>query len=95
MFLQAKGYLEKSEPTKQALPICSRTGDLIEAVEKEHWFLDTENLRRAVLRVIPHEDAIRIFPDYHLNIWQSWLANLQPWCLSRQIVWGHQVGGFS
>uniref|UniRef100_A0A0N5AU14 valine--tRNA ligase n=1 Tax=Syphacia muris TaxID=451379 RepID=A0A0N5AU14_9BILA len=73
--------------------VCSRTGDIIEPVIKEQWFLNcTEMYRRLQEFILSGEMVIK--PEFVTAIMNEWLQNNEPWCLSRQISWGHRIPAY-
>lgn len=69
------------------IPRCSRTGDIVEKVFKLQWFFDSTKLSERLQML----SEILLLPKSFQQVWRSWSENLQPWCLSRQIDWGHKI----
>ncbi|CAD5221699.1 unnamed protein product [Bursaphelenchus okinawaensis] len=78
---------------KTVLPICSRSGDLCEGRLMDQWFLKTEDLSSEVLMRL-EKGELKIDPDYGEIALENWLQNPEPWCLSRQLLWGHRIPSF-
>ncbi|CAF0756886.1 unnamed protein product [Didymodactylos carnosus] len=78
-----------SEQQRTTIPICSRTGDIIEPLVKEQWFLNMQQLGEKALNVI--DNQLKLTPDFTRKLWKQWLNNVKPWCLSRQLYWGHSI----
>ena len=75
------------------IPICTRTGDIVEPLLKPQWYVDcTEMARRAVDAVKNGE--LEILPKEHVNTWYRWLENIHDWCISRQLWWGHRIPAY-
>uniref|UniRef100_A0A1I7RME6 valine--tRNA ligase n=1 Tax=Bursaphelenchus xylophilus TaxID=6326 RepID=A0A1I7RME6_BURXY len=89
--IEAFGGEEKVEKT--VLPICSRSGDLCEGRLMDQWFLRTKELNTNVLERL-EKGEIKIDPDYGRFALSDWLENHEPWCLSRQLVWGHRIPAY-
>lgn len=75
------------------IPICTRTGDIVEPLLKPQWYVDcTEMASRAVDAVKKGE--LEILPKEHVNTWYRWLENIHDWCISRQLWWGHRIPAY-
>jgi len=75
---------------KMIVPICSRTGDIIEPMVKEQWFLDTTEMCHQASTIVD-DDILKLTPSSTRKVWKYWLKNNRPWCLSRQLWWGHSI----
>ena len=75
------------------IPVCSRTGDIVEPLLKPQWYVDcTDMARRAVEAVRNGELSIK--PKEHEQTWYRWLENIHDWCISRQLWWGHRIPAY-
>lgn len=72
---------------------CSRSGDIIEPLLLPQWFIDTPPLSSSVLESI-NNNELSIFPPTYKNDCIRWLSHPQPWCISRQIKWGHKIPAY-
>ena len=72
------------------VPVCSRSGDVIEYLMKNQWFLNCKELAADALDLV-ESDALKISPDNYKGIWRNWLSNIKDWNLSRQLWWGHRI----
>ena len=73
------------------LPICSRSGDVIEPLIKPQWFLKTEAMYGKALEAA-RSGQLSLHPQFYHKEWENWLGGKHvDWCLSRQLWWGHQV----
>lgn len=99
--LRDAGLLVKEEDYVQSTSICYRSKSPIEPLPKNQWFIDvnkpsvkwrgqTLSLRQ-VLREVVVNDDIEILPKHEEKKYFHWIDNLQDWCISRQIWWGHQI----
>ncbi len=99
--LEEHGLIEKKENYEQPLSICYRSKQPIEPLPKEQWFIDVnkpvvawkgkqQSLREILLDVVK-SGQIRIVPEHFSNTYFHWIENLQDWCISRQIWWGHRI----
>ncbi len=88
--LQVEGALVKTEPYTHNVGHCQRSGSPIEPVVSEQWFLNVESMAERALA--SHRDGdLRLIPDTWGATWTHWLENIRPWCVSRQLWWGHQI----
>ncbi|KAJ5096175.1 hypothetical protein NUU61_005531 [Penicillium alfredii] len=83
----------KQEPNKMVVPICSRSGDVIEPLLKPQWWMRMEPLAKPAIEVIESGELI-IRPELQKRQYLQWMRNLQDWCLSRQLWWGHQIPAY-
>lgn len=74
--------------------ICSRTGDVIEPRLAPQWFLDTRMMHSEAKKAL-EDEQLDIFPTYEKNKLMEWLNNQEPWCLSRQLLWGHPIPAYT
>ncbi|CAI5450862.1 unnamed protein product [Caenorhabditis angaria] len=73
--------------------ICSRTGDIIEPRLMEQWFMDVKDMYQRSKEAI-ETGKIKIFPEYQSHRLIDWFENQEPWCLSRQLLWGHRIPAY-
>uniref|UniRef100_A0A5K3FAN4 valine--tRNA ligase n=2 Tax=Mesocestoides corti TaxID=53468 RepID=A0A5K3FAN4_MESCO len=78
-----------------SLPICSRSGDIIEPLLREQWFIDTRTMAAAASEAVD-AGVLRISPRFHEATWHDWLApeRHRDWCISRQVWWGHRMPAY-
>ncbi|HWO99380.1 MAG TPA: valine--tRNA ligase [Methylococcus sp.] len=88
--LQELGLLEKTEEHKLMVPRGDRTGVVIEPYLTDQWFVHMEPLAGPAIRAV-EEGRIRFVPESWSNTYFQWMYNLQDWCISRQIWWGHRI----
>src|SRR4051812_12433896 len=84
------GLLEKIEDRMIATPYGDRSGVVIEPWLTDQWYVDAETLARPAIEAVRSAD-IRVVPETWKKTWFNWLENIQPWCVSRQLWWGHQI----
>ena len=93
--LDAAGLLVKTVPHKLMQPKSERTGIVIEPMLTSQWFMDlTEKGKTAIVEPALNAvngGAIRLIPDNWNSTYNHWLENIQDWCISRQLWWGHQI----
>lgn len=78
---------------KFELPICSRSKDVIELINKPQWFLKCDDMSNKALKAVENGNLV-IEPSRFQHDWKRWFENSIDWCLSRQIWWGHQIPAF-
>jgi valyl-tRNA synthetase len=88
--LEAEGALERVEDRAIQLPYGDRSGVPIEPWLTDQWYVDAATLARPAIAAVRSGD-IRVVPKNWEKTWFNWLENIQPWCVSRQLWWGHQI----
>ncbi|MFM8501060.1 MAG: class I tRNA ligase family protein, partial [Fluviibacter sp.] len=95
--LEALGILEKTDKHKLKVPRGDRTGVVIEPMLTDQWFVamskpgaDGKSITQKALDVVSSGE-IRFHPENWVNTYNQWLNNIQDWCISRQLWWGHQI----
>ncbi|MBA3576815.1 MAG: valine--tRNA ligase [Sphingomonas sp.] len=88
--LEAEGALEKIEERVIATPFGDRSGVVIEPWLTDQWYVDVKPLAERVMGAT-RSGEIRIVPESWGKTWYNWLENIQPWCVSRQLWWGHRI----
>ncbi len=84
------GLLEKIEPTTHAVPHGDRSNVVIEPYLTDQWYVDAETLAKPALKAVENGDT-RFVPKNWEKTYFEWMRNIQPWCISRQLWWGHQI----
>ncbi|HJT79751.1 MAG TPA: class I tRNA ligase family protein, partial [Chthoniobacterales bacterium] len=87
--LEANGLLAKTEPYENNVGFSDRSDVAIEPRLSEQWFLRYPKTEEALGVVRDH--LIRFFPAHWEKVYGQWLANIQDWCISRQVWWGHRI----
>ena len=88
--LDAEGALVKVEDRQIATPYGDRSGVVIEPWLTDQWYVDAATLVKPVIEATRAGD-IEIVPESWSKTWFNWLENIQPWCVSRQLWWGHRI----
>ena len=88
--LSERGLLVREEPHESNVGFSERAGVPIEPRLSEQWFLRYPRVSEARAAVGPNE-SIRFRPERWETVYQHWLANIQDWCISRQLWWGHRI----
>jgi len=100
--LRAAGLLVSEKPHKMMVPRCGRTGEVVEPTLSEQWYMAMskpapagtrhpgQSIAQVALDVVARGE-VRIFPEQWNTVYNQWLENIQDWCISRQLWWGHQI----
>ncbi len=88
--IEAEGCLEKVEDRVVATPFGDRSQVVIEPWLTDQWYVDAATLAKKPIEAVRAGD-IRVVPKSWEKTWFNWLENIQPWCVSRQLWWGHQI----
>jgi len=95
--LEENGFLVKTDKHKLKVPRGDRTGVIIEPMLTDQWFVamskpaaDSESITQKALDVVASGE-IKFYPENWVNTYNQWLNNIQDWCISRQLWWGHQI----
>lgn len=88
--LDSIGLLEKIEEIQHVVPYGDRSNVVIEPYMTEQWFLDAARLAVEAIRTV-EDGEVSFVPKNWENTYFEWMRNIRPWCLSRQIKWGHQI----
>ncbi|HWS02552.1 MAG TPA: valine--tRNA ligase, partial [Gammaproteobacteria bacterium] len=88
--MQELGLLEKIDDHKLMVPRGDRTGAVIEPLLTDQWFVKAEPLAKPAIEAV-ESGRIRFVPDNWKNTYYDWMRNIQDWCISRQIWWGHRI----
>ena len=88
--LDAAGLLVKEEKYNNAVSTCYRCGSAIEPFMSEQWFVKMDELAKPVIQAAETEE-LKFHPDSWKKPFLNWMNNLQDWCISRQIWWGHRI----
>ena len=91
--LKEKGLYVKWETNPMKVPICHRSKDVIEPLLKPQWWMRMESLAEAALKVVQNGE-MKIRPETAEKSYLRWLENVNDWCLSRQLWWGHQAPAY-
>jgi len=88
--LKELNLLDKIENIKNALPYGDRSNSVIEPLLTEQWFADAKFLAKKAIQVVKNKKT-SFFPTNWSKIYFQWMNNIQPWCISRQLWWGHRI----
>ena len=84
------GLLEKVEDHIHMVPYGDRSGVIIEPWLTDQWYVDAKTLARPAIEAV-EGGRTRFVPEHWANTYFEWMRNIQPWCVSRQLWWGHQI----
>lgn len=88
--LSEQGLLERSEKHSHNVPVGERSGVVIEPYLTDQWFMAMQSLSQPALDAV-HDGRIKFSPSGWINTYNRWLEDIQDWCLSRQLWWGHRI----
>lgn len=87
------GALRAIKDHPMSIPVCSRSGDVIEYLLKEQWFVRTKELAARAAEAVKMK-KMTIDPNIYEEIWFNRLDNMKDWCVSRQLWWGHRIPAY-
>ena len=88
--LDALGLLDKVEDHTMAVPRGERSGVVVEPFLSDQWFVDIKPLAEPAIKAV-EDGTIEFIPKNAENIYFSWMRNIEDWCISRQLWWGHRI----
>ncbi len=98
--LEDQGFLEKAVPHKNMVPVCARTGAVVEPMLTDQWFVALskvseqdptgKSISQKARDAVANGD-VKFVPEQWVNTYNQWMNNIQDWCISRQLWWGHQI----
>ncbi|NOX63450.1 MAG: valine--tRNA ligase [Chloroflexi bacterium] len=88
--MKQAGLTIKEEPYTMQVPRAQRGGEIVEPLVSTQWFVNTNPMAELGLAAV-RTGRIRIIPERFTKIYYHWLENLRPWCISRQLWWGHRI----
>ena len=88
--LRAQDLLVSEKPYKLRVPRSGRTGEIVEPMLTDQWFVKMEGLAKRGLDAVAKGD-VKFYPEHWTSWYNQWLQKIQDWCISRQLWWGHQI----
>ncbi len=88
--LREEGRIVDEEPYEHEVPYSHRSGKRIEPLISLQWFMRMDELAAPAIEAVT-SGAVRIVPDNHRRVYLDWMENIRPWCVSRQLWWGHRL----
>lgn len=87
---EAEGWLKDIEKTRHVIPHGDRSGVVIEPWLTDQWYVDAHTLAQPAIKAVEQGDTV-FEPKSYEKIYFEWLRNIEPWCISRQLWWGHRI----
>ena len=84
------GLLDKIEPTLHTVPHGDRSGAVLEPYLTDQWYVDAKTLAQPAIEAVRERKTVFVPQQWEATFF-NWMENIQPWCISRQIWWGHQI----
>jgi valyl-tRNA synthetase len=88
--LEAASLLDKIEPTSHVVPHGDRSGAVLEPFLTDQWYVDAKTLAQPAIEAVRQRKTVFVPAQWEATFF-NWMDNIQPWCISRQIWWGHQI----
>ncbi len=88
--MEDAGLVIKVEPYTLKVPRSQRGGEVVEPMISTQWFIDIKDMADAALEVV-RDGRIEIIPERFKKVYYNWMENIQDWCISRQLWWGHRI----
>jgi isoleucyl-tRNA synthetase len=88
--LRERGLLREEQPWRHSVGHCSRSGNRVEPLVSLQWFCDMQELAPPAIAAV-REGRVRFVPKSRERIFFDWMEQIRPWCVSRQLWWGHQI----
>ncbi len=88
--LRQEGVLSGEEPYVHSVPFSHRSGERIEPLISLQWFCRMDELAAPAIEAV-QSDRVRIAPDQWKRVYLDWMREIRPWCISRQLWWGHRI----
>ncbi len=88
--LSAENLLVSEKPYMLRVPRSGRTGVIVEPMLTDQWFVKMDGLAKSGLAAVAKGD-VKFYPEHWTTTYNQWLENIQDWCISRQLWWGHQI----
>lgn len=91
--LQEEGLLVKAEDYNHAVGTCYRCGTTIEPLLSRQWFVDMKRLAQPAIKAV-EDGRVRFVPERWAEVYLDWMRGIRPWCVSRQLWWGHRIPAY-
>ena len=88
--MEAAGLVIKVVPYQMKVPRSQRGGELVEPMISTQWFVDVSAMAEAALAAVK-DGRIEIIPERFKKVYYNWMENIEDWCISRQLWWGHRI----
>ena len=91
--LKEKGLYVETKDNKMMIPMCGRSGNIVEPLMKPQWWVNCQGMANEAMKAV-RNGTLEIVPQTSEKEWFRWLENIQDWCISRQLWWGHRVPAY-
>jgi valyl-tRNA synthetase len=88
--LESRGLIDKIEATSHVVPHGDRSGAVLEPFLTDQWYVDAKTLAQPAIKAVRERKTVFVPAQWEATFF-NWMDNIQPWCISRQIWWGHQI----
>jgi valyl-tRNA synthetase len=88
--LGEQGLIARTQPFEHTVPFSHRSGQRIEPLISLQWFMAMEELARPAIEAVT-SGRVRFHPENQAKVYLDWMENIRPWCISRQLWWGHRL----
>jgi valyl-tRNA synthetase len=88
--MKALGLIDHIEPYRHAVGLCYRCKTVVEPLVSKQWYVNVKPLADVALAAV-HDGRITIIPAGWTRTYDQWMENIRPWCISRQLWWGHRI----
>jgi valyl-tRNA synthetase len=88
--LEREGRIVAREEYEHEVPYSHRSGERIEPLISLQWFMSMDHLAGPAIEAV-RDGRVRILPENHRRVYLDWMENIRPWCISRQLWWGHRL----
>ena len=88
--LEAEGLLDEIKPHELSVPYGDRSNVVIEPMLTDQWYVDAKTLAKPAIEAV-EDGSVKFVPKQYENMYFSWMREIQDWCISRQLWWGHRI----
>jgi valyl-tRNA synthetase len=88
--LREQGLIARTEAYTHDVPFSQRSGERIEPLVSLQWFMRMDELAAPAIEVV-RSGKVRLWPENYTRVYLNWMENIRPWCISRQLWWGHRI----
>ena len=88
--MQELGLIDRIEPYRHAVGLCYRCKSVVEPLVSKQWYVKIKPLAEAADAAV-HDGRITVLPQSWAKVFHQWMENIRPWCISRQLWWGHRI----
>jgi valyl-tRNA synthetase len=88
--LREQGLIARTEAIEHTVPYSNRSGERIEPLISLQWFMRMDELAAPAIEAV-RSGRVRFRPENYTSVYLDWMENIRPWCISRQLWWGHQI----